>query len=328
VVRAPHVSHGNPHHPDGLDPKQHLEIYSRLNELTSPVLPYLRTCYPSALSAPSLSSLALAPSTLTAYRRALSEYMSFCSSSTPELPLSSATSVTAYIVSLVSDSRWTKVDSIITRLNQLLAVLAQQGTPVPSSMELARLRSGLGKLASFDSQRHAVPIGPEDLLSLVESLVVSGYLQEAAVLSLTWLGAFRLADVLRLPAASVDLSSPEPSVQLNWQKNQLSARRKIPLAESTLLGTVRQYALTRPSSSPLFFSLRINRVRYVLTRLSSYTGHSLRRGALQAMAARGIPTQDLLLISGHRSVPALLRYLGSAPADVQSTILRAQSAAL
>ena len=41
----------------------------------------------------------------------------------------------------------------------------------------------------------------------------------------------------------------------------------------------------------------------------TFTARALRRGALQAMAKRGVPQDTLILFSGHKRVDTLMRYL-------------------
>ena len=323
------MTSAQPRHPPGLFAfRPHRLLYESLNVVSGPVIPLLRSRFPSFLSIPALCSVSLAPSTLESYHRALSDYYAFKDFSPSFLDVSDPLRFSAYIVSLFSNLRWTSVDSIITRYNQLSSALSYTDTPLRPSNVLTRLRKALSKLSSFDVQSHAPALPPADFLALVRLLANSGELEGSAVLCLCWIGAFRLSDCIRIPSKAIDFNVSPPTVQLNWQKNQLSARQKLPIGSSPLLEILRAYALSR-SLSPQFFQTSVRHVRYLLEKHSLvYRGHSLRRGALQAMAAQGVSSADLLLVSRHRSLQQLLRYLRETPADLSARHLQAQKAAL
>jgi hypothetical protein len=193
-----------------------------------------------------------------------------------------------YIEQLINSPNWTSVDSILTRLHQVTAALSLFKSSIAKDPILTRTAAALSKLKTFDAPTQATPATKTYVLRLIQLFSTMGECQMSALLALMWMGALRLADALRLPNGAINTTALIPFFQLKWHKNQKSARGiKVLLQDSPLFPPLARYAKSVRTTQPLFFSIQPTRARNLLSRHSTITGHSIRRGALQAMAAAG-----------------------------------------
>lgn len=303
----------------------HLKAYKSLNASSAPVLKTLRKLY-QKVRLDEILHLNLAPTTLKSYQIAIAHYLQATSSS--ELSPTDPQRVALYIEHLVNDPAWNSVHSINTRLHQVTASLSSWAPGLANQPLIKTLNSALSKLRTFDHVEQAVPATKDYFYKVLKTFQDLQEIEMCALLSLMWLGALRLADALRLPRSAIDVTCRQPFFQLRFQKNQKSAVGKtMLLTTSPLMPLIKKYAETVSVTQPLFFRITPGRVRYLLAAHTTMTGHSIRRGSLQAMAAAGVPESEIRLISGHRTYSQLLQYLQLPPTAVQQATLRAQEAA-
>ena len=139
-----------------------------------------------------------------------------------------------------------------------------------------------------------------------------------ACVLLCWVTGSRCGDILKL--RTIDFKIQQSSVMVTFCRGKTVAKRGAYTVSSVIPATtdanpVKHYLNTRQgtSLSPLFPSITGRAIKQAL-RSSTGDQHleqrSLRRGALQELAAQGMALTTLLLFSGHTTTAMLLRYLG------------------
>jgi len=140
-----------------------------------------------------------------------------------------------------------------------------------------------------------------------------------ACILLTWVTGSRCGDVLKLRLADFKMR-PDGTLIITFIKGKTVAKRGPYSVSSCLPSTaeaapIKQHLLhvTGRQDAPLFPNITGKKIKDAL-RASTGDGkleqRSLRRGALQELAAQGMPLTTLLLFSGHTTIAMLLRYLG------------------
>lgn len=161
----------------------------------------------------------------------------------------------------------------------------------------------------------AVPIQPQQL---IQTLARSSRIVRAYLLVM-WLTASRYADVQRM------------YIQARWQPDRLGLPAKVadaeiivirvglPVWKSDRQGTrffMKAFCWPRTMRLPSLATLKTISYDTVYDTLQStsleLTGHSLRRGALEALTSMGTPAEEMILVTGHaqkmenRSLPIYL----------------------
>jgi integrase len=187
--------------------------------------------------------------------------------------------------------------------------------------------SRLKQDANKAQPRELPAVDVEDINLAISSC---GDLRTQVALVLQWYLGARVGDILRLRLENVVVHSNN-CLQVRIDNGKVMAKRTpytvhsfLPPAHSELLKEYyrRMETLTRDPKAPLFpttgpphplvvpWVLQQQRMRAAL-RMSNPTlnTRAIRRGALQTMAKAGVPTETLMMFSGHTNVETLKRYL-------------------
>jgi integrase len=140
-------------------------------------------------------------------------------------------------------------------------------------------------------------------------------METRAAIALSWLTAGRCGDVLKLRFDDVTLNGA--TLMVCWKRGKTVGRRG-PYTVSTtcpaaLLPCLASFAQRIPGDMrPAFPNTTGKALKLALrsTGDRALEQRSVRRGALQQLAAQGLPTSTLLLFSGHTTARMLMRYLG------------------
>lgn len=212
------------------------------------------------------------------------------------------------------------ISSITTRLREI------NGVDLSSSPLLRRFRRALRRLTLSDiPAKQAAPLPPAQ----ARKLIVSAPSPLGAVILLAVLFAARVGDVLKLRAGDVFLEN-DADIQISPPSSKTFPfglpRKLLSLLPSCLRAVLSPYVATCPpqptrcvSNRPLdrpemFPNVTTDVVRsYIKEIFPQLSAHSIRRGALQALAEAGVPPEDLLLLSLHRSLTGLSKYMGDIP---------------
>jgi integrase len=190
-------------------------------------------------------------------------------------------------------------------------------------LAMSRLKQDANKA----QPRELPAVDVEDINLAISSC---GDLRTQVALVLQWYLGARVGDILRLRLENVVVHSNN-CLQVRIDNGKVMAKRTpytvhsfLPPAHSELLKEYyrRMETLTRDPKAPLFpttgpphplvvpWVLQQQRMRAAL-RMSNPTlnTRAIRRGALQTMAKAGVPTETLMMFSGHTNVETLKRYL-------------------
>jgi integrase len=266
-------------------------------------------------------AFALAPTTRATFSKIATEVTTLAAQH--KLPPWSRDCLQRYFQSFL-DKGW-KLSSVLSRV-RMTAMLTSRYTNYDLNSEpwFKDLTQGLQRLASLDAPKQASPLTFPHLQELLSSLIRQHNWQMAAFLSLTWLTAGRLGEILGLPRQNLRIHDEPMSVKLSISKGVFGAQEKIlhpgPLTE--ILKKWFHDAHQAQTCSRLFSLTR----QQVVNTLRSFdpllSGHSLRRGALQHADRKGVDSTDLQTLSGHKSTSVLQRYLGRAASSRRQAMTR------
>ena len=159
-------------------------------------------------------------------------------------------------------------------------------------------------------------------------------------LLLTWLTCGRGGDVLLLKPGNVELTDRETKggkVRMMsvgfWKGKTVKTRGSYTVFTQppppTLLEEWKAYQKSAEGSNYLFKGVRGSQIKDALRRANpKLEQRSLRRGAIQALAATGLKDEELLHYSGHTNVTMLRRYLNFGKVSGEGTRLASQALAL
>jgi integrase len=161
----------------------------------------------------------------------------------------------------------------------------------------------------------------------------------AAIIAIAWVTTGRTGSVVQ--AKVQDFTVRDDTLQLTVRRGKSARLGQPPHTITTKMGSFAKYILpafeptvpTRDEGRFLFYAptrqARHNMLEEVKITLRSATGlremenRSLRRGALQCLAAAGAPTATLLSFSGHSQLATLKRYLDFGRLGVSDDLKRA-----
>lgn len=274
-----------------------------------------------------------APSTLRAYKSDWACFTRWCGQrSLDHLPAAPAT-VALYITDL---ARTMKASTIGRRLSSISVAHQAAGHPSPTAdisvrSTLAGIRRVLGT-----AQVGKDPLLTEDLRAIVSALpdTLQGQ-RDACLLLLGFTSAMRRSELVALDLSDIQDTADGLVVTVNRSKtDQEGAGRLIGIPYSSTPAHCAVRALRRwveaadLSTGPLFRG--INRHgQLAATRLSDrsvaliikrsvrtagldpkvFAGHSLRSGFATSAARAGATEAQIMLTTGHRSLPVLRRYI-------------------
>jgi integrase len=235
----------------------------------------------------------------------------------------------AYFQSLL-DKGW-KMSSVLCRVSNT-AMMAHRlfHENLQARTWFADLSQGLERLALLDQPKQAVPLTLQQLHSLLTDLLNDQQLEIAAAIALARFTAGRLGEVLKIPRQHRHNDSPM-SLKLSISKGVFGSQEKT-IPPGPLSDIVRRWAMT--SSSPIasghvsrLFNCTRPQVIAALRRVSpALSGHSLRRGALTHADRIGVDSEDIQVMSGHRSTTMLQRYIGRACSSRRKAMVRTGTA--
>jgi integrase len=132
---------------------------------------------------------------------------------------------------------------------------------------------------------------------------------------LAWLSAARVGDVLKLRRADITLEGR--TLTITWERGKTVAKRgpytvstQIPQAHLELMTQCLAHGGTTPTVFAAISGPAVKNALRQATGDLSLEQRSLRRGALQLLAANGMPLSTVILFSGHTTEKMLLAYLG------------------
>ena len=127
-------------------------------------------------------------------------------------------------------------------------------------------------------------------------------------LEVAWVTAARGGDVLRIRTKEVEVKTGGTKVRFVVGKT--ASRQPYTVNTAPLSQSAREYVLGADPEGWLFPGVRGDDLRVALRRADPrLEQRSMRRGALQHLAAEGVGDVDLLAYSQHRQVDTLRRYL-------------------
>ena len=209
------------------------------------------------------------------------------------------------------------VQSALQYTNNLVAALRRlAGIHLEHSSILRDFRRALKRRGALKPQKHAVPATREEAKEAMQREprdVVK------IALSLTWAGAARSSDVLRLDRDDVKPMG-NGQVAVRWTQSKSDPYR---VGRMTGLRMPRRYyelltehlrTTARPREKKVFpqtvtyasIAAAVKRVKLTLT------PHSLRRGALTHLARLGLPLEEIRLLSRHSTIEGVVRYIDAA----------------
>lgn len=214
--------------------------------------------------------------------------------------------------------------SLRTLAGSVLGALRQASyyNPAMTNVNLSEDSHYRRYLRVLDRKARAEPLIPPVAMTHQEALAVSALLrrlhpQAALAFELWWLSAARPGDTLLLQHQNVmpAVAMPahlRPALKIRYVEGKGVSLRG-PYTVFTLCPVI--FPLHRPSQGYIFprccrkeiSQLIIQIMKHINSRLEA---KSVRRGALQRMAAAGVTDDILLNFSGHLSVQTLHRYLG------------------
>lgn len=228
------------------------------------------------------------------------------------------------------------MDRYITLLSNAFALNFPQRPPLTSDPRIHAFRRAIRRLSvSNVPHRRAPPLSPETFDTLL--LTLSPRLRPVVLLAYRL--AARVGDILSLRADALSIAAILPKETHFRVARPLSKTEPFGLPRSQLLVATPKEAQilfplcsprqtdSHPLSSPLMFpGITTEMVARALSKTGCYTAHSLRRGALQTLAAQELPEQDIRLLSLHRSPEALAKYLAVPTPAADRTLVRASRA--
>lgn len=273
---------------------------------------------------PNLALRALAPSTANTHRQLLRSLHAL-DKDLWLVPLDQA--ILEWSCRLAARKHW-KFSSLATRLASLagafrLLPLYTEG--MPSIRMASSVIWGQAAKAAAHQQRIARPkrATPATWLQVKAIQTREGASSPALAILVAWLSCARIGDVLRLKPE--DIVFKENHLQVTFKE----CKTRIPYTVSTTLPpqpfrTQLDDAIDSVPLTKRIFDTHPSAITLALKRQDmSLTQHSLRRGALQTLAAASVPSSALLHFSGHRTISSLMMYLddgAKAPENVDRAV--------
>ena len=208
--------------------------------------------------------------------------------------------------------------STLQYLNNIAGALRRfEGYPLDSVQVLSDYRRALKRQGALKPKRQAQPATPQDIRRAIEReprrLV-------QLLLGIMWRGAARVSDALRLDVKDVQPDPDNDVVNIRWTQSKSDPFRVGHITGITLQAGLRkilerrlrqaekrkQTTLFPPSVGYRCATKAIKRARATLTT------HSLRRGALTHLARKGVPLEEVRLLSRHATVDGVIRYVSAA----------------
>lgn len=185
------------------------------------------------------------------------------------------------------------------------------------SWSLAMKKVGTKRAAAIPQQ--AQVLSAEQVLDVCKKAPK----ETAAIIALTWITCGRTAGTVQIRGDDVQLM-PDDSVAITLRRGKTIKQRRVPHTIHTKMGAFKPFIhrtlMDKQGTSEFLFpaenrEARQTKVTRVLkaireyTKDPSYRNNSLRRGALQCLAAAGASTETLLAFSGHSTEETLRIYL-------------------
>lgn len=199
--------------------------------------------------------------------------------------------------------------TLLNDLSHIRAGLARVAVlSVPAATLLDDARDGLRRLLPDHVVRQAMPATARH----VEAVERLGLTDLSLTVRLMWHLAARHADVAGL--LPQDISSPRPGlVVVRYRRTKTSQVGAV----RTVVGILPQRAwshllprLSRGQLGLVPYAALVKGLQRVDPRL---TGHSLRRGAVQALLDAQVPLPEVMRLTGHQQEDTLLRYADRPP---------------
>ena len=195
---------------------------------------------------------------------------------------------------------------------RLLPLYCGQGVlPITLSQSTlwSQATTGIQKLAKEDLPRKAKPVTVEQMTQL--SQLPEEY---ACFFLLAWIFAARVGDLLQVAPKDVYLSG-EAKIQIRFCRGKTASTRPHTVTshmptDPNLRAKLFHFLSSRNPQAKAVFSIKASAIRIALKSIARYLSlHSIRRGALQFMAATGVHMPDIMRLSGHKTEASLLAYL-------------------
>lgn len=179
--------------------------------------------------------------------------------------------------------------------------------------------------------RGAVPLTPE----LYRELRGASRGEMTPTVVLMWCAAMRHADVRALRVGGIWAEGPALVVEVPVSKTQQvglprGIRIMPPSLERLLLQpwTARAAPTSRAFERPPLLHVTYDDVSGFVKRVvgEEYTPHSFRKGAVQQLLSRGVPLEDIPLLTLHRSMAGLMAYAAAPDARALQAIQRMSEA--
>lgn len=230
----------------------------------------------------------------------------------------------AYFQSLL-DKGW-KLSSVLCRVrNTAMLTSRYSNLELTTQAWFRDFSQGLQRLSALEAPKQAVPITLTQLHQLLSALIGQKNWQLAAFFALAWLTAARIGDIIKLPRCNIRHLESPMTLKLSLAKGVFGPQEKV-LQEGPLSDIVRRYLheshqATRHATR--LFTCTRQQVTSALRRTDkTLSGHSLRRGALQHADRKGVRSEDLQVLSGHKSTTILQRYIGRASSSRRKAMER------
>ena len=288
-----------------------------------------------------LAQRALAVSTVKAHKRML-RFLSRIPQKYQDLNLDRA--LEQYFLDMKREKRWLPTTMVVKMATahgalRLLPLYAEGELPV--LMRESPLWMSAMKAAAKMAKQHP-PVQPTAATWKEVEAAISKETDTAVrmALLLTWLTCGRGGDVLLLKPGNVELTDRETKggkVRMMsvgfWKGKTVKTRGSYTVFTQppppTLLEEWKAYQKSAEGSNYLFKGVRGSQIKDALRRANpKLEQRSLRRGAIQALAATGLKDEELLHYSGHTNVTMLRRYLNFGKVSGEGTRLASQALAL
>jgi hypothetical protein len=181
-------------------------------------------------------------------------------------------------------------------------------------------RRALKRRGALVPESQALPLTADHYKVLVGALLQEGQLQWAVALMLAWRTASRLDEILNRKVDDISFAS-EPDDEQQKVFIRFAGHKGDPFQ---LFGSIPLFLTKRESSflrtlcrsrmpGTELLTCNSNQVITCLQRMDpTYTGHSIKRGALLVMLINDVPLELIRIFAKHESIKQLLTYLPSA----------------
>jgi integrase len=209
-----------------LTTSQHKKMFQTLNKGFLESVQDLKSVLHRPVTSNDVIDLAWAPSTLASHLQVEKDYLKTISTLqvTPWTP----ESIMAYITNLMNRPTWHKASSLYSRLKLLWGIAARRGVPkLSEDTQLKALSRGLRRIHKSQEVTRAVPMTQLVLNDLINKLIYHPTRPDyrrvfPAMLSLAWLLAMRIADLVRITYDAIDIKQSPIRIYLHWHKCQMS----------------------------------------------------------------------------------------------------------